>query len=38
KEENKDKEYIKALNEAINSPEIKKFIEEQYKGAIIPSF
>lgn len=38
KEENKDKEYIKALNEAINSPEIKKFIEEKYKGAIIPSF
>jgi D-methionine transport system substrate-binding protein len=38
KEENKDKAYIKALTEAINSPEIKKYIEEQYKGAIIPSF
>ncbi|QGU94891.1 MetQ/NlpA family lipoprotein [Clostridium bovifaecis] len=38
KEENKDKPYIKALAEAINSPEIKKFIEENYKGSIIPSF
>ncbi|MPM93311.1 Methionine-binding lipoprotein MetQ [bioreactor metagenome] len=38
KEDNKDKEYIKALVEAINTPEIKKFIEENYKGAIIPSF
>lgn len=38
KEENKDKAYIKALSEAVNTPEIKKYIEEQYKGAIIPSF
>ncbi len=38
KEDNKDKEYIKALTEAINSPEIKKFIEEEYKGAIVPAF
>ena len=29
---------IKALDEAITSPEVKKFIEEKYKGAIIPSF
>ena len=38
KEDNKDKDYIKALKEAVNSEEIKKFIEEEYKGAIIPSF
>lgn len=34
----KDKPYIKALSEALNSPEIKKFIEEEYKGSIIPAF
>ena len=38
KEDNKDKDYIKALKEAVNSEEIRKFIEEEYKGAIIPSF
>lgn len=38
KKENKDKEYIKALNKAINSEEIRKYIEENYKGAIIPAF
>lgn len=29
---------IKALDKAILSPEVKKFIEERYKGAVIPSF
>ncbi|HID0815659.1 MetQ/NlpA family ABC transporter substrate-binding protein [Clostridium botulinum] len=38
KTENKNTEYIKALDEAINSEEIKKYIEEQYKGAILPAF
>ncbi|MCY6369079.1 MetQ/NlpA family ABC transporter substrate-binding protein [Clostridium ganghwense] len=38
KKENKDKDYIKALDKAITSEEIKKFIEEQYKGTIIPAF
>lgn len=38
KVDNKDKTFVKALTEAVNSPEIKKYIEEQYKGAIIPSF
>ncbi|MDP4143029.1 MAG: MetQ/NlpA family ABC transporter substrate-binding protein [Bacillota bacterium] len=38
KKENKDKPYIKALSEALNSPEIKKFIEDKYKGSIIPAF
>ncbi|OFI05301.1 D-methionine-binding lipoprotein MetQ precursor [Clostridium acetireducens DSM 10703] len=38
KEENKDKEYIKALSKALNSPEVKKFIEEKYKGNLIAAF
>lgn len=29
---------IKALNEALTSPEIKKFIEEKYQGAVVPVF
>ena len=33
-----DKAYIKALNEAITSEEVRKYIEEKYKGSIIPSF
>lgn len=36
--DNKDSEKIKALSKAITSPEVKKFIEEKYAGAIIPSF
>lgn len=34
----KDKDFVKALDKAITSPEIKKFIEEKYKGSIIPAF
>jgi D-methionine transport system substrate-binding protein len=34
----KDKEYIKALGEALTSPEVKKFIEEKYSGAVVPAF
>ncbi len=39
KEENKDKEYIKVLSEALNSPEVKKYIEDNLidKG-IVPAF
>ncbi|HHY61129.1 MAG TPA: ABC transporter substrate-binding protein [Clostridia bacterium] len=29
---------IKALGEVLNSPEIKKFIEEKYQGAVVPVF
>ena len=29
---------IKALNEALTSPEIKKFFEDTYKGAVVPTF
>jgi D-methionine transport system substrate-binding protein len=29
---------LKKLAEALNSPEVKKFIEETYKGAVVPAF
>lgn len=29
---------IKALGEVLNSPEIKKFIEDKYQGAVVPVF
>lgn len=29
---------IQALKKALTSPEVKKFIEEKYKGAVIPAF
>ena len=35
---NENSEAIKALNKAINSEEIRSFIIENYKGAIIPAF
>ena len=35
---NENSPKIKALDKAVTSPEVKKFIEEKYKGAIIPSF
>ena len=38
KKGNENKPYIKALDKAITSPEIKKFIEEKYKGSIVPAF
>jgi D-methionine transport system substrate-binding protein len=38
KAEDKDKPYIKALSEALNSPEIKKFIQEKYNGSVVPAF
>ncbi|WP_106766892.1 MetQ/NlpA family ABC transporter substrate-binding protein [Paenibacillus faecalis] len=36
--DNKDSEAIKKLAEALTSDEVKKFIEENYKGAVIPAF
>lgn len=36
--EDKDKAFVKALSEVLTSPEIKKFIEEKYKGSVIPTF
>lgn len=38
KQDSKDKPYIQALSKALNSPEVKKFIEEKYKGSIVPAF
>jgi len=38
KKGNENKEYIKALNEVINSDEIKKFINEKYQGSIVEAF
>lgn len=38
REDNKDSEAIKALSKVLTSPEIKKFIEDKYKGSIIPTF
>jgi D-methionine transport system substrate-binding protein len=39
KKADKDKDSIKALSEALTSPEVKKFIEDKYKdGSVIPAF
>ena len=29
---------LQKLDKALTSPEVKKFIEEKYKGAVVPSF
>ena len=36
--DNKDSAAVKKLAVALNSPEVKKFIEEKYKGAVVPAF
>jgi D-methionine transport system substrate-binding protein len=36
--EDKTKPYIEALSKALTSPEVKKFIEEKYKGNVIAAF
>ncbi len=38
RKDEKDSEKIKALSKALNSPEIKKYINEKYNGSIIPAF
>lgn len=38
REDNKDSPAIKKLAAALTSPEVKKFIEEKYKGAVVPAF
>jgi D-methionine transport system substrate-binding protein len=35
---NKDSDAIKKLVAALNSPEVKTFITEKYKGAVVPAF
>jgi hypothetical protein len=34
----KDKEAIKKLGEALQSPEVKEFLEEKYQGSCVPTF
>ncbi|MFC4777994.1 MetQ/NlpA family ABC transporter substrate-binding protein [Paenibacillus sp. GCM10023252] len=36
--DNKDSDGIKKLVAALNTPEVKKFIEDEYKGAVVPAF
>ncbi len=36
--EDKDKEAIKKLSTALQSPEVKKFLEDKYQGACVPAF
>lgn len=36
--DNKDSETVKKLVHAIQSPDVKQFIETRYKGAIVPAF
>jgi D-methionine transport system substrate-binding protein len=38
KKGNENKDYIKALDAAINSEEIRKFIKEKYQGSIVEAF
>ncbi|ARU86549.1 MetQ/NlpA family ABC transporter substrate-binding protein [Pseudomonas sp. M30-35] len=38
REDNKDSPAMQKLAKALNSPEVKTFIVEQYKGAIVPAF
>ncbi|REK56630.1 MAG: methionine ABC transporter substrate-binding protein [Thermobacillus sp.] len=36
--DNRDDEAIRKLAAALNSPEVKQFIEEKYEGAVVPAF
>ena len=38
RQDNKDSEKIKALTKALTSDDVKKFIEEKYKGSVVPAF
>lgn len=38
REDNKDDKLIKELINVLQSEDVKKFIEEKYKGAVIPAF
>ncbi|MCM0650656.1 MetQ/NlpA family ABC transporter substrate-binding protein [Clostridium swellfunianum] len=39
KKSDKDKDYIKALSEALTSPEVKQFLQNKYTdGSVIPAF
>lgn len=36
--DDKEKDGIKKLSQALQSPEVKKFIEDNYQGSVIPAF
>jgi D-methionine transport system substrate-binding protein len=36
--DNKDSDALQKLAKALNTPEVKKFIEDEYKGAVVPAF
>ena len=38
REDNKDSDAVKKLVAALHTPEVKQFIEEKYKGAVLPAF
>lgn len=38
KQGNENNQAVKKLAEALTSPEVKKFIEEKYKGVVVPAF
>ncbi len=38
REDNKDDPRVQALAKALTSPEVKTFIEQKYKGAVLPAF
>ncbi|MCY1397311.1 D-methionine-binding lipoprotein MetQ [compost metagenome] len=38
REDNKASADMQKLAKALNSPEVKKFIEEKYQGAVVPAF
>ncbi len=38
RKDDENRKEIQALKKALTSPEVKKFIEEKYKGAVIPAF
>ena len=38
KSKDKDNAALQKLAKALNSPEVKKFIEDKYKGSVIPAF
>jgi D-methionine transport system substrate-binding protein len=38
REDNQDSDAMKKLIAALHTPEVKQFIQEKYKGAILPAF
>ncbi|WP_314408699.1 MetQ/NlpA family ABC transporter substrate-binding protein, partial [Pseudomonas kuykendallii] len=38
RQDNKDSPAIQKLAKALNSPEVKQFIQNKYNGAVVPAF